>query len=290
VRKKPLEPWAERIAQAFSEAAGMIGHSPKPTLQAYGCSLIASLCELSCFALVGIGFGVDTAPALVCGYVVATLFAMISVTPQGVGVVEAAVVVAFTSFGESAAAGTAIGLVYRGIVFWMPFIIGAVLINTTKAFKGDVKQAAYDQDMGAVAGTAATAARLEEEARADAARFKRAAALRSRMADAHAAHGGQPVAGTVPPEADAIAAGGAAMANAAAQTAPFAEGIAASPAVQTVPFPEGGAPVEAERTEPSVRIADTQEQPSVPFGPATTGQAPHAADTPDDLPGEEGCS
>lgn len=320
VRKKPLEPWAERIAQAFSEAAGMIGHSPKPTLQAYGCSLIASLCELSCFALVGIGFGVDTAPALVCGYVVATLFAMISVTPQGVGVVEAAVVVAFTSFGESAAAGTAIGLVYRGIVFWMPFIIGAVLINTTKAFKGDVKQAAYDQDMGAVAGTAATAVRLEEEARADAARFKRAAALRSRMADAHAAHGGQPVAGTVPPEADAIAAGGAAMANAAAQTVPFAqgdtpalvagtvpfvegetpvpsadtvpfaEGIAVSPAAQTVPFPEGGAPVEAERTEPSVRIADTQEQPSVPFEPATTGQAPHAADTPDDLPGEEGCS
>ena len=318
VRKKPLEPWAERIAQAFSEAAGMIGHSPKPTLQAYGCSLIASLCELSCFTLVGIGFGVDTAPALVCGYVVATLFAMISVTPQGVGVVEAAVVVAFTSFGESAAAGTAIGLVYRGIVFWMPFIIGAVLINTTKAFKGDVKQAAYDQDMGAVAGTAATAARLEEEARADAARFKRAAALRSRMAGAagaHAAHGGQPVAGAVPPEA-----GGAAMVNAAAQTAPFAEGdtpalaadtipfvegeapvpaadaapfaegIAASPAAQTVPFAEAGAPAEAERTEPSVRIADTQAQPTVPFEPATTAQAPRAADTPDDLPGEEGSS
>ena len=323
VRKKPLEPWAERIAQAFSEAAGMIGHSPKPTLQAYGCSLIASLCELSCFALVGIGFGVDTAPALVCGYVVATLFAMISVTPQGVGVVEAAVVVAFTSFGESAAAGTAIGLVYRGIVFWMPFIIGAVLINTTKAFKGDVKQAAYDQDMGAVAGTAATAARLEEEARADAARFKRAAALRSRMAGSagtHAAHGGQPVAGTAPVETGGVAAGGAAMANAAAQTvpfaqgdtpalaadtvpfvegeapvpaadaAPFAEGIAASPAAQTVPFPEGGAPVEAERTEPSVRIADTPGQPTVSFEPASTAQAPHAADTPDDLPGEEGCS
>ena len=326
VRKKPLEPWAERIAQAFSEAAGMIGHSPKPTLQAYGCSLIASLCELSCFTLVGIGFGVDTAPALVCGYVVATLFAMISVTPQGVGVVEAAVVVAFTSFGESAAAGTAIGLVYRGIVFWMPFIIGAVLINTTKAFKGDVKQAAYDQDMGAVAGTAATAARLEEEARADAARFKRAAALRSRMAGAHAAYGGQPVAGAVPPEAGgavaggAAAAGGAAMVNAAAQTVPFAqgdtpalvadtvpfaegetpvpaadtvpfaEGIAASPAAQTVPFAEAGAPAEAERTEPSVRIADTQAQPTVPFEPATTAKAPRAADTPDDLPGEEGSS
>lgn len=235
VRKKPLEPWAERIAQAFSEAAGMIGHSPKPTLQAYGCSLIASLCELSCFALVGIGFGVDTAPALVCGYVVATLFAMISVTPQGVGVVEAAVVVAFTSFGESAAAGTAIGLVYRGIVFWMPFIIGAVLINTTKAFKGDVKKAAYDQDMGAVAGTAATAARLQEEAHADAVRFKRAAALRSRMAGAagaHATHGAQQAAGAVPE-------GSAAMASAAAQTVPFAESAESAPAADTVPFAEG---------------------------------------------------
>lgn len=235
VRKKPLEPWAERIAQAFSEAAGMIGHSPKPTLQAYGCSLIASLCELSCFALVGIGFGVDTAPALVCGYVVATLFAMISVTPQGVGVVEAAVVVAFTSFGESAAAGTAIGLVYRGIVFWMPFIIGAVLINTTKAFKGDVKQAAYDQDMGAVAGTAATAARLQEEAHADAVRFKRAAALRSRMAGAagaHATHGAQQAAGAVPE-------GSAAVASAAAQTVPFAESAESAPAADTVPFAEG---------------------------------------------------
>ena len=274
VRKKPLEPWAERIAQAFSEAAGMIGHSPKPTLQAYGCSLIASLCELSCFALVGIGFGVDTAPALVCGYVVATLFAMISVTPQGVG--EAAVVVAFTSFGESAAAGTAIGLVYRGIVFWMPFIIGAVLINTTKAFKGDVKQAAYDQDMGAVAGTAATAARLQEEAHADAVRFKRAAAVRSRMAGsagAHAAHGGQQAAGAVPE-------GGAAVASAAAQTVPFAESAESAPAADTVPFAEGvgaeqaGVTVPLDAPRPASGAAKT-----VPFAEGA-GRAGAAATVP----------
>ena len=291
VRKKPLEPWAERIAQAFSEAAGMIGHSPKPTLQAYGCSLIASLCELSCFALVGIGFGVDTAPALVCGYVVATLFAMISVTPQGVGVVEAAVVVAFTSFGESAAAGTAIGLVYRGIVFWMPFIIGAVLINTTKAFKGDVKKAAYDQDMGAVAGTAATAARLEEEARADAARFKRAAALRSRMADAHAAHGGQSVAGTVPAKVGAAAtvpfAEGAEPAP-VADTMPFAEGVAPGAVADTVPFADGRVPASAAQTEPfAAGVVSERGSVTVPLDslrPATADGKPlvRAVDVPAD--------
>ena len=140
-KNPPLKPWVENIASTFSEAAGLIGHSPKPTLKAYGCSLIASTCELSCFALVGVSFGVTSPEALICGYVVATLFAMISITPQGVGVVEAAVVVAFTMFGETAAAGTAIGLVYRGIVFWMPFLIGAILIQRTKTFQGEGKKA-----------------------------------------------------------------------------------------------------------------------------------------------------
>ena len=246
VRKKPLEPWADRIAKAFSEAAGMIGHSPKPTLQAYGCSLIASLCELSCFVLVGIGFGVQNAPALVCGYVVATLFAMISFTPQGVGVVEAAVVVAFTSFGETAAAGTAIGLVYRGIVFWMPFIIGAVLINTTKAFKGDVKQAAYDQDMGAVAGTAATAARLEEEARADAERLRRE---------------------------EAAERGGAAVAD-AQPTVPLAGSGVPFDRRETELIPEVAQPI------------DVLRQANAPLDEAPTQQLKAAKDTPVDLSGE----
>ena len=75
--------------------------------------------------------------ALICGYVVATLFAMISITPQGVGVVEAAVLVLFTSYGVSGASGMAIALVYRGLVFWMPFLIGAILIQRTKSFRRD---------------------------------------------------------------------------------------------------------------------------------------------------------
>ena len=65
---------------------------------------------------------------------------MISITPQGVGVVEAMVVVAFTAYDQNAAAGAATGLVYRGIVFWMPFIIGAILMTQLKAFKSSAKK------------------------------------------------------------------------------------------------------------------------------------------------------
>ena len=135
IKKKPLNPWVEKTVMSFSSAAKLILKNPKSTAKAFGCSIIASCCELSAFALVGFSFGVSVPESLVCGYVVATLFAMISITPQGVGVVEAAVTVAFTAFGASATAGMAIGLVYRGIVFWMPFIIGAILIQTTKTFR-----------------------------------------------------------------------------------------------------------------------------------------------------------
>ena len=135
-KRKPMKPWVESVVESFSSSAGMIGKNPKVAAKAFGCSIVASCCELSAFCLVGIGFGVTSPQPLVCGYVVATLFAMVSITPQGVGVVEAAVTVAFTAFGSTAAAGIAIGLVYRSIVFWMPFLIGAVLINFTGTFKG----------------------------------------------------------------------------------------------------------------------------------------------------------
>ena len=136
-KRPPRDPWAERVIGMFSDAAGLIMENPRPALKAYGTSLCASLCELACFSLVGVAFGVKDPAVLLCGYVIATLFAMVSFTPQGVGFVEAAVVVAFTAFGQSSAAGTAIGLVYRGIVFWIPFLIGAVLITRTKTFSRD---------------------------------------------------------------------------------------------------------------------------------------------------------
>ena len=71
-------------------------------------------------------------PSLICGYVVVTLFAMISFVPQGVGVVEAAALVTFALFGIDQATAMAVIMVYRAIVFWLPFLIGAVVIQRSK--------------------------------------------------------------------------------------------------------------------------------------------------------------
>lgn len=138
-KKGPIDGWAERTVESFSDAAKLILKNPKKTAAAFGFSILASTFELGCFTLTGIAFGVHAIEPLICGYVVATLFAMISFTPQGVGVVEAAVIVAFTLFHISQATGVAVIMVYRAIVFWLPFLVGAIMIQRTKAFKDSGK-------------------------------------------------------------------------------------------------------------------------------------------------------
>lgn len=128
-KKGPVDEWMEETIHSFSKAAGSLVKTPKKTAIPFLFSLGASACEIGCFALTGVAFGIHSPQALICGYVVATLFAMISFTPQGVGVVEAAVMVAFGLFGINSASGLAVVLVYRSIVFWMPFLIGAVVIQ-----------------------------------------------------------------------------------------------------------------------------------------------------------------
>lgn len=128
-KRGPVDAQVAEVVQSFSSAAKLMVRRPKKTARAFGCSLAASACEIGCFACAGISFGIHSPEALICGYVVATLFAMIAFTPQGIGIVEAAVLVAFGLFGVDGASALAAVMVYRGIVFWMPFLIGAVVVQ-----------------------------------------------------------------------------------------------------------------------------------------------------------------
>ena len=133
-KKDPIDDAVTRTIHNFSSAAHLITKNPRKTVQSFLWTTLSSVCEMGCFVLVGFAFGVHHPEALICGYVVATLFAMISFVPQGVGVVEAAVTVAFALFGIGSATGLAVVMVYRGIVFWLPFLVGAFVIQRMKAF------------------------------------------------------------------------------------------------------------------------------------------------------------
>lgn len=150
-KKGPIDAWAEKTVGSFSKAARLMAKNPRRTACTFGFAIVASLCELACFSMVGVAFGIHDIQALVCGYVLATLTAMVSFIPQGIGLVEAAVLLGFTLFGIDQATGMAVIMVYRAIVFWIPFLAGAILIQRTKAFTGLSLDAAPDQAAKAVA-------------------------------------------------------------------------------------------------------------------------------------------
>lgn len=134
-KKNSVDAWVKQTIDTYSSAAKMMVGNRRDVVIELALSVLASFFEMCCFAFTGVAFGVHSLEALVCGYVVVTLFAMLSIIPQGVGVVEAAALVTFSLFGIEQATGMAVVMVYRAIVFWLPFLVGAVVIQKSKLLK-----------------------------------------------------------------------------------------------------------------------------------------------------------
>jgi len=61
---------------------------------------------------------------VVIGYIFSVIFLLISPTPSGVGIVEPTMAICMSSLGVTIESATIATLVFRGIVFWMPFFVG----------------------------------------------------------------------------------------------------------------------------------------------------------------------
>lgn len=72
---------------------------------------------------------------LITTYSMAMLLVMISVVPQGVGLVEGVLTILLTSFGIEPQTALALMLVYRALSFGIPAIIGFILLNQLKTFQ-----------------------------------------------------------------------------------------------------------------------------------------------------------
>uniref|UniRef100_A0A7C9JEB9 UPF0104 family protein n=1 Tax=Muribaculaceae bacterium Z82 TaxID=2304548 RepID=A0A7C9JEB9_9BACT len=131
-RKGPFDTSVAGAVNSYASAAVLVkSHRAQALLAVLWCAL-GSACELGCFASVCLAFNIHVPAVWVCGYVVATLAAMVSIVPQGVGIVEAASVVVFTLFGVHQATGLTAIAVYRAFVFWLPFLAGALVMGASK--------------------------------------------------------------------------------------------------------------------------------------------------------------
>lgn len=128
-KRKPAEPWAGRIAASFHEAASIAVDKPRALIVMFCRMVLLHACDCMCFIFVGFAFGYTYIPFLMASYVAGFIIATFIL--QTIGAVEILLALVLSAYGATPAQAAAIALAYRGLIFWIPFIIGAICINIT---------------------------------------------------------------------------------------------------------------------------------------------------------------
>ncbi len=128
-KSKVSEEWASSTARSCQKAAQTIASNPHKVARMFARMFALFLCEAASITFVCISFGFFNVAGIIAAYVAGFIMSMIVV--QTVGIIEAVLVLMLTAFGADFGTATAISLVYRGLLFWAPFAIGALCIHRT---------------------------------------------------------------------------------------------------------------------------------------------------------------
>lgn len=129
------EDWAEKNAAEFTGAAIAIVAHPRRLGRTLAVALAVHLVDLASLYTLFLAFHQPVEfGVLVAGYAMGILFWIVSIAPQGIGVVEGVMALVYTSLGVPAEKATVVALAFRGLTFWLPFAIGFFLLRRVKSF------------------------------------------------------------------------------------------------------------------------------------------------------------
>ena len=129
--------WAEKHTAEFTAAANAMRARPRQLAWLALVALAAHLADLGTLYCLFLAFGPPVGlGTLVAAYAIAILFWIISPTPQGIGIVEGAMTLVLTSLGVSGPIAAVVTLTFRGLAFWLPFVIGFWLLRRLRSFGG----------------------------------------------------------------------------------------------------------------------------------------------------------
>jgi phosphatidylglycerol lysyltransferase len=127
--------WADHNADEFTEAAIAIAAHPDRLARTLLIALAGQLIDMASLYVLFLAFHQPVElGVLVAGYAMGILFWIVSITPQGIGVVEGMMTLVFTSLGIHAERAAVISLAFRGLTFWLPMTIGFFLLRRVKTF------------------------------------------------------------------------------------------------------------------------------------------------------------
>lgn len=120
----------------FTNAGAAITASPARLAMTIGTLLFAHLINLAVLYSLFLAFRESiSVGSLLAGYSVGILFLIVSLTPQGIGVVEGIMPVVFKSLGVPTGVATLTVLAFRGLSLWLPLIFGFFLLRWIKTFR-----------------------------------------------------------------------------------------------------------------------------------------------------------
>jgi len=128
-RRRPRDSSSE-FADELREILTMVRSRPEQSLRPLAHAVMLQAISVGMLGVVFAALGVRVSPAvLIAGYAVGAIFMIVSVTPAGVGVVEAAMTFTFVSLGISLEIAAAAAVLYRLYTFWLPMFAGFVALR-----------------------------------------------------------------------------------------------------------------------------------------------------------------
>jgi uncharacterized protein (TIRG00374 family) len=127
--------WAAHNANEFTEAASAITNYPKRLIRTLGVVWAMWMVNMASLYVLFLAFYQPISLGiLAAGFAVGTLFWILAITPQGVGVVEGVMVLVYTSLGIPGTQAAVIVLAFRGLSFWLPLVVGFFLLRRIRSF------------------------------------------------------------------------------------------------------------------------------------------------------------
>ena len=127
LRRPPFltDEWARKNTEEFNLAALATASHPARLIRTGIVAFFAHLLDITTLYILFQAFHQPVGPGtLVAGYAMGMLFWIISITPQGIGLVEGVMTLTFTSLGIPGAVAATVVLAFRGLTFWIPMLLG----------------------------------------------------------------------------------------------------------------------------------------------------------------------
>jgi len=131
------EDWSDKFASEFNDASAAMVRFPGRVLRTLLMMSIAHGVNITCLFVLFLAF-YKPVPlgVLVVGYSVEFMFWVISIIPQGTGIVEGSLALVFASLGVPWTSALAVTLAFRGLAFWLPLGVGFLVLRRVKTFEG----------------------------------------------------------------------------------------------------------------------------------------------------------